>query len=311
MAETLLDLNRRDINLSQSKVKEVLPSYYTTDYPNLVKFLEYYYDWMDSDTNHGFTKNINDLYKIRDLQSTDLKLLNQIFYEIGDVAVNADYFLNPRLAANLIANFYRIKGSLYSAEGFFRAFYGEQPEIVYPKNNLFIVGDSRIGPESLKYIQNGALYQVLSILVRSGQPISKWRNLYKIFAHPAGFYLGGEVAIESVTNLNLSVMPNVIADSSSGLVIFENFGTILPQAITSITLVVPDGGDADSISERLVPDTIRMYQALTIQQLNRSYNDIEDWLSPNSPTFDAESDGSLKIIKFSSAIETMDEDRFE
>jgi hypothetical protein len=266
---------------------------------------------MDSDTNHGFTKNINDLYKIRDLQSTDLKLLNQIFYEIGDVAVNADYFLNPRLAANLIANFYRIKGSLYSAEGFFRAFYGEQPEIVYPKNNLFIVGDSRIGPESLKYIQNGALYQVLSILVRSGQPISKWRNLYKIFAHPAGFYLGGEVAIESVTNLNLSVMPNVIADSSSGLVIFENFGTILPQAITSITLVVPDGGDADSISERLVPDTIRMYQTLTIQQLNRSYNDIEDWLSPNSPTFDAESDGSLKIIKFSSAIETMDEDRFE
>jgi hypothetical protein len=311
MVETLLDLNRRDINLSQSKVKEVLPSYYTTDYPNLVKFLEYYYDWMDSDANHGFTKNINDLYKIRDLQSTDLKLLNQIFYEIGDVAVNADYFLNPRLAANLIANFYRIKGSLYSAEGFFRAFYGEQPEIVYPKNNLFIVGNSRIGPESLKYIQNGALYQVLSILVRSGQPISKWRNLYKIFAHPAGFYLGGEVAIESVTNLNLSVMPNVLADSASGRVIFENFGTILPQAITSITLVVPDGGDADSISERLVPDTIRMYQTLTIQQLNRSYNDIEDWLSPNSPTFDAESDGSLKIIKFSSAIETMDEDRFE
>jgi hypothetical protein len=60
---------------------------------------------------------------------------------------------------------------LYSAEGFFRAFYGEQPEIVYPKNNLFIVGESKVGPESLKYIQNGALYQVLSVLVRSGVPI--------------------------------------------------------------------------------------------------------------------------------------------
>ena len=153
MIQTTVDLNRREINLSQSKVKEVLPSYFTTDYPNLVKFLEYYYDWMDSDEAYGFNREITDLYKIRDLGSTDLSLLNNIFYEIGDVQVTADYFLNPRLAANLLASFYRIKGTLYSAEGFFRSFYGEQPEIVYPKNNLFIVGESQLGPDSLKYIQ--------------------------------------------------------------------------------------------------------------------------------------------------------------
>ena len=311
MSQTLSDLNRRDLNLSQSKVKEVLPSYFTTDYPNLVKFLEYYYDWMDSDETYGFSRDIKDLYQIRDMGATDLSLLNRIFYEIGNVSVSADYFLNPRLAGNLIANFYRIKGTLYSAEGFFRAFYGEQPQIVYPKNNLFIVGESRIGPESLKYIQNGALYQVLSILVKSGQPISKWRDLYKTLVHPAGFYLGGEVLIESLGNLNLSIMPNVIADSSAGVSIFETFDTIIPSALTSITLIVPDGGDADSAAERLVPDTIRMYQNITIEQLNRSYNDIEDWLSPNSPTFDADSSGSIKAIKFSTGIETMDEGRFE
>lgn len=311
MIQTTLDLNRRDINLSQSKVKEVLPSYFTTDYPNLVKFLEYYYDWMDSDETYGFDRDITDLYKIRDLGSTDLTLLNRIFYEIGDGSVNADYFLNPRLAGNLIANFYRIKGTLYSAEGFFRAFYGEQPQIVYPKNNLFIVGDSRIGPESLKYIQNGALYQVLSILVRSGTPITKWRDLYKTFVHPAGFYLGGEVTIESLANLNLSIMPNVILDSASGVFSFEAFSNITPIAVTSITLVVPDGGDADSSAEILVPDTVRMYQNLTVQQLNRDYNDIEDWLSANSPTFDADSSGSIRITRFSTGIETMDEGRFE
>ena len=311
MTQTLLDFNRREINLSQSKVKEVLPSYFTTDYPNLVKFLEYYYDWMDSDEAYGFNREITDLYKIRDLGSTDLSLLNNIFYEIGDVQVTADYFLNPRLAANLLASFYRIKGTLYSAEGFFRSFYGEQPEIVYPKNNLFIVGESQLGPDSLKYIQNGALYQVLSVLVRSGQPISKWRDLYKTFVHPAGFYLGGEVVLEAVANQNLSTMPISIADSNANLVTFEAFGNIVSFASSSVTLIVPDGGDADSLSERLVPDTIRMYQNLTIEQLNRSYNDIEDWLSPNSPTFDADSNGSIRVIKFSSEIETMDESRFE
>ena len=311
MTQTLLDFNRREINLSQSKVKEVLPSYFTTDYPNLVKFLEYYYDWMDSDEAYGFNREITDLYKIRDLGSTDLSLLNNIFYEIGDVQVTADYFLNPRLAANLLASFYRIKGTLYSAEGFFRSFYGEQPEIVYPKNNLFIVGESQLGPDSLKYIQNGALYQVLSVLVRSGQPISKWRDLYKTFVHPAGFYLGGEVVLEAVANQNLSTMPISIADSNANLVTFEAFGNIVSFASSSVTIIVPDGNDSDALSERLVPDTIRMYQNLTIEQLNRSYNDIEDWLSPNSPTFDADSSGSIKAIKFSSAIETMDESRFE
>lgn len=311
MTQTLLDFNRREINLSQSKVKEVLPSYFTTDYPNLVKFLEYYYDWMDSDEAYGFNREITDLYKIRDLGSTDLSLLNNIFYEIGDIQVTADYFRNPRLAANLLASFYRIKGTLYSAEGFFRSFYGEQPEVVYPKNNLFIVGESQLGPDSLKYIQNGALYQVLSVLVRSGQPISKWRDLYKTFVHPAGFYLGGEVVLEAVANQNLSTMPISIADSNANLVTFEAFGNIVSFASSSVTLIVPDGGDADSLSERLVPDTIRMYQNLTIEQLNRSYNDIEDWLSPNSPTFDADSNGSIRVIKFSSEIETMDESRFE
>jgi len=179
MNQTLLDFNRRDINLTQSKVREVLPSYYLSEYPDLIKFLEYYYDWLDSDSVHGFDNIIQNLYKLRDLRSTELSFLNQVFYEIGQGLISADYFVDPQLVGGLLANFYRIKGSLYSAEGFFRAFYGEQPEIIYPKNSLFIVGQSRIGPESLRFIQDGALYQVLSILVRSGIPITEWRDLYK------------------------------------------------------------------------------------------------------------------------------------
>lgn len=308
--QTLLDFNRRDINLTESKVRDVLPSYYLSEYPDLVKFLEYYYDWLDSDAIYGFDNKIQNLYKLRDLRSTELSFLNQIFYEIGQGLVSADYFVDPQLVANLLANFYRIKGSLYSAEGFFRAFYGIQPDIIYPKNSLFIVGQSQIGPESLKVIQNGALYQVLSVLIRSGIPISNWRDIYKAFVHPAGFYLGGEVIIESFNDLTLGVMPEVIADSAAGLFGIETITSTIPISFSSITLIVPDEGDADSSSERLVATTIREYQSLTIEELDRIYNDIEELLDANSPTFDDDSASGNKAIKFSNNIETMDQDAF-
>jgi hypothetical protein len=310
MTQTLLDLNRRDLNLTQSRVKEVLPSYYLTEYPDLIKFLEYYYDWLDSDATHGFERTLHDLYKLRDLRSTELSFLNQVFFEIGQKAVSADYFIDPPLVAGLLANFYRIRGSLYSAEGFFRTFYGEQPQVVYPKNSLFIINESRIGPESLKLIQDGALYQVLSVLIRSGVPISKWRDLYKTFVHPGGFYLGGEVIIESFTNLNLGLMPDVIADSDAGLLGVEGFTSNVLTSFSSITLIIPDEGDADSADERLVTTTIREYESLTIEEIDRTYNDIQELLDANSPTFDDDSASGNKAIKFSNNLETMDQDMF-
>ena len=308
--QTLLDFDRRDINLTESKVREVLPSHYLSDYPDLVKFLEYYYDWMDSDATHGFDRNIHDLYKLRDLQQTELSFLNRIFYEIGQDLVSSDYFTDPSFIAGLLANSYRIKGSLYSAEGFFRAFYGEQPTIEYPKNNLFIVSESRIGPESLRYIQNGALYQVLSVLVKSSIPISEWRDLYKAFVHPAGFFLGGEVLIEALADLALNPMPDVVLDSDAGLFGVDLSASITPNSFSSITLILPDSLDADSSDERLVTTTVRDYQTLTIEQLNNLYNNIEDVLDVNSPTFDDDSAVGNKAIKISNTLETMDQDAF-
>lgn len=309
--QTLLDFNRRDRNLTESKVREVLPSHYVTDYPDLVKFLEYYYDWMDSDATHGFDNDIQNLYKIRDLTATETGFLNQIFYEIGQGLISADYFVDPTLVAGLLANFYRIKGSLYSAEGFFRAFYGEQPTIEYPKNNLFIVSESKIGPESLRYIQNGALYQVLSVLVKSSIPISEWRDLYKAFVHPAGFFLGGEVFVEASANLDLGIMPAVIADSDAGVFGVEGFTAALnPTALGELIVVYPDSLDSDISPEYLVTDAISKYTSLTVAELNALYNNIEDLIDANSPTFDEDSDGTIKAIKFSNTLETMDQNAF-
>ena len=312
VVQTLLDLDRRNRNFTTSKVKEVLPEHYTSYYPDLVKFLEYYYDFMDSDATHGFDRDLHNLYKIRDLRATDVNNLNEIFKEIGQGLVSSDFFSDPRKMANLLANGYKIKGSLYSAEGFFRAFYGEQPQVVYPKDNMFIVGDSKVGPESLKYIQNGALYQVFSVLIKSGVSIIKWGDLYKSFVHPGGFYLGAEVAIESIGNLNINNMPLAIKDDNADIFSVDLFTSNDLSSVFSITGVYPDGGDDDAEKERLDLDaTVRAYSTITLEQLNIQYNDIEDALDANSPRFDEDSTGTLKAVKLSNALETMDQTKFD
>jgi hypothetical protein len=41
--KTLKDFNRLPLNLHRASIKEVLPEYFTDEYPTLIKFLETYY----------------------------------------------------------------------------------------------------------------------------------------------------------------------------------------------------------------------------------------------------------------------------
>ena len=58
-------------------------------------------------------------------------------------------FINKREAIKRSNLLYRSKGTKYSIEQFFRAFFGVDPQVVYPKENIF-----RIGP-SIDYDQSG------------------------------------------------------------------------------------------------------------------------------------------------------------
>lgn len=309
VTQTLLDFNRRDRNFTESKVSDVLPSYFLEEYPNLVKFLEHYYDFQSTDANHNFDEKIQNLYQIRDLRATDLSLIDQIFKEIGQGQVNSTYFKDPRYAATLFANYYRIKGSLYSAEGFFRSFFQEQPQVTYPKENLFVVGESKVGPESLRYIQDNKIYQILSVLIKSSIPINDWKTIYKAFVHPAGFHLAGEVVIESQSDFALGLMPLAILDSDAGVFQIETSpASFTLTGFGSITGILPDGADSDSLPERVTLDqTLAEIQSLTASEFNQMYTSIEDALDPNSPTFDQDSAGLHGGIKFSNTIETFDQ----
>ena len=114
---TLTDFQRHNDSFRRNQVLEVLPEYYQRDYPFLLTFLEEYYAHLDSDETFSA---INELFGIRDIERTQLKFLDQIFAEVGGGA-GAGNFTDPREALRNFANYFRVKGTLFSSEGFFRA----------------------------------------------------------------------------------------------------------------------------------------------------------------------------------------------
>jgi len=205
--QTLREFGRIGTNVRKSLVDEVLPEHYRIDYPNLVTFLEAYYEHLDSADNFGGI--IHELQTIRDIEDTKLEYLDLMFDEIA-LGVAEATFTFPREAIRNFGNFFRVKGSEYSIDGFFRAFFQEEVEIIKPKDRLLRVGLGTIGDEDRYRIQDGALYQIFSTLIRSPIPLSDWEELYRKFVHPSGFYLGAEVVIEGLPRVTIGTVQSVV-----------------------------------------------------------------------------------------------------
>ncbi len=305
--------NRRDIRLHKGVVSGALPEHFTTQYPRLVAFLEAYYEILREDNEQGFDRIISNLVESHDLLEVDLGVLE---YALKDLSKGVDYstaLSDARLKAQMFASWYRTKGSLFSIEIFFRWLLGQDAVVEYGKEKVFIVSESRLGPTSLRFIKNDKLYQTFALLIKVGSPVSRWRDAYKSLVHPAGFYFQGEVVIESFVDVGTRFMDIVVLDDNAGTVVVENgTATIGISTFTSITGLYPDDGDADGDQQRV---EFRTYPqdigSLTITQLDETYRTINDLIDPNSPTFDSIDDGSFKSVKFSSTVETMDQDLFD
>jgi hypothetical protein len=299
------DLNRRDIQFHASAVNSVLPEHFRELYPDLIVFLEKYYEFLDSDQTIDFDQTIKQLLLSRDIQESRLSELNLLLKEIGMNVIPINYFKDPRSAARLLANFYRVKGSLFSAVGFFRAFYQSNAEIVYPKRVLFTVGESLIGPDDGFIIQDGRLYQIFSILIRSEIPIAEWGDLYKMFVHPAGFYLGSEVTFTSVASMLINPMPDVITDEAATVI------TIISQSTEDIATSTDFSGitqDAEGTNYRFsLSDTLVPYSELTIEQLDNLYQNTLKLFSTGSHTFDEANDSGSRSMRLSNTTETFDQ----
>ena len=310
ISKTLTDFNRRDVSLRTDDVDVVLPEYFQDDYPSLTRFLENYYDFMDSDSTFNFGRELKDLYRNSDIQAASLKNLDQLIFEIGNELTAADIFTEPRFAATRLAKFYRKKGSPESIKEFFRLFFGQEISLSFPKEDLFTVGESRIGYESLKFIRNDKLYQLYSYLITSSLSTSTWSELYKKFVHPAGWFFQGQLSTDGEANMNITA-PLSIPTSVDP--IFEQTAEVFESTPFTLLTALRDS-DGTTLRETL-DNTIDRYQSLSLSQLaNIGYANVAEIMEPTSPTFDEDSDASLFPLggkDFSNAIETMDQNIFK
>ena len=291
MTHQVEDYNRRDINFATDKVRELLPEYFLSEYPSLVAFLEAYYDYLGGTADDAFKTEINSLFAVRDIDQTTLSNLDELINEIGNGLQVASFFQEPRLMAKLLPGFYRSKGTLLSVEGFFRAFYNAEVTIEYPKDQIFIVGESEIGSESLRYIVDNRLYQIFSILIKSGISVADYQQLYKRFVHPAGFYFAGQVSLETDFALNLATAPGIEDPLDSAAVASSLVGTASLDPTTGFAQItgLVDSSDGKEIRIALDQD-IAVYEDLSSTVVDGFYENIRDVLTPNSFTFDDSAD---------------------
>lgn len=310
--KTLLDNRRTDINFKKADIKSVLPEYFQEDYPLLITLLEKYYEFMDS--SGGSTDLINKLYTLKDATSTPASQLENLEDEYLLGTAYFQGFQNKREAIKFSNLLYRSKGTKYSIEQFFRGFYGIDPLISYPKANIFKVGPvidfeldsanlggeqirepaSKIGSESLKFLTNDELYQALSILIKTDLPIGVWRDVYKLFVHPAGMFLGSELVITAVNETGLTIIQDQAGSGIDQAIGTSAEAILTVNAVGDITLINKDDYTDSNLYRQVTRQTIDQLQDITISELTTGQTSLNQLLTPNSITFD-ESDGGASI----------------
>jgi len=197
--ETLINTSRRDHQIVSHPVYDILPDYFVETYPKIAEFLIAYYHGVHE--GDFAAKEIHTLLNAADITAIDEKYLQYLEDKLLLGQRSFEGLDNSRLALKLSSNLYASKGSKYSLEQFFRIFLGVDAEVIYTKNNVFIVDDSLIGPDSFRYLVNDKLYQTFAVLIRTSLSVSDWIDIYKQFVHPAGLYVEGETRIVTVANV--------------------------------------------------------------------------------------------------------------
>lgn len=281
-------MSRSNLNLYTSQVGELLPEFFVSDYPLLVKFLERYYAYTKEDDTISYEAKIKELFDIREITSIELDALNYLLREIGN-GVDTTIFPEEgqeeraKLSARLLANFYRKKGTQNSAEQFFKMFFNEDVEVLYPKNNIFYLndkpGNSLIGPESVKFITDDRRFQIFSVLLKTGLSSIDYDALYKKFVHPAGFYLASEVATKGVGSIESQgegtdplETPYVFLEEETHASVTSQFSlmTMRETDLVDQTFILSSEGK------------LKHYNTMSLNRILEIYGTLADWQAVGS-----------------------------
>ena len=188
------------------KVTSIVPEHIQLDRPQLMTFLEAYYDFLQEPDQPGyFMKNLPVHRNIDDTADIFLELLQR---ELA-TPIPETIIANKRKLYKNITDIYLSKGATPSFESLFKLIFNDEIELYFPRVDILkpsdakydAVNDRWLGDDGKlsvkKFIQDSRFYQSFSYVIRTGQTIDNWRDVVKKLLHPAGFAFFGEVTIFS------------------------------------------------------------------------------------------------------------------
>lgn len=321
MAHRIDNKGRRADIYFDRKIEEILPTHIVENYPALTTFIENYYKFLDSDGLQAFEHDIHDILSLRDISEAPAKYLDNLAYELGSRLENTGKFDDDRWSLKRLAYLYREKGTRKGVEEFFRLFFQSEVEVIYPKKDIFRVGEDEIGPDYENFIQDYKLYQNYSILLKAGLSITQYDFLYNKFMHPAGWYFEGQTSFATEAAFS-PFSPLSIPDSGFASYITE---VVLPQYWMGRSMNLVYNNDGVIVTEmggthysahdsgEFTAKTISYYDHVVLDSIATFFH-LEEIAHPNGETWDKDSaiapDFSMDSFGQGTKLQTLDQDMF-
>lgn len=183
---------------------------------------------------------LNNIERAMDIDNNSQAFLELMQKEIASV-IPRDITVNKRNLYKNIVDYYKVRGSADSIEIFFRLLFNDEVEVQYPWDKTLIPssGNWDVNPALPKggqyldnkgqlsnviKIQDSLRYQKFSYLIRTGQNVSTWENVFNRLVHPAGFKFFGEILI--IMELTKAILGE---DTQEGDTLYRKVLSAMPE----------------------------------------------------------------------------------
>ena len=183
---------------------------------------------------------LNNIERAMDIDNNSAQFLELMQKEIASV-IPRNITVNKRNLYKNIVDYYKIRGSADSIEVFFRLLFDDEVEVQYPWDKTLIPSsgnwdvnaalprggqylDNKGQLSNVIKIQDSLRYQKFSYLIRTGQNVSTWENVFNRLVHPAGFKFFGEILI--IIELSKAILGE---DVTEGDTLFRKVLSAMPE----------------------------------------------------------------------------------
>jgi len=147
-------------------VNKQVPEFVRDEHPLFISFLEAYYEFLETEQgtqNNDLTKISKDLKSIQDIDASIEAFENNFLNEYANL-VPKDSVTDKAFLIKNILPLYLAKGNQKSFEFLFRLFYGQEADIIFPKDQILRASDGEYSLETVIRIRD----QIVSFYAGDG-----------------------------------------------------------------------------------------------------------------------------------------------